>query len=105
MNNQEKLDALLSAISDIETFKDGSIRIQWKANVSHEVPGHLLQLASGLNVVKGSQVHFNPELSEAINQISFEDLKFEIDLAICEANPTQTTECQDCQKLLENQSE
>jgi hypothetical protein len=79
MNNDEKLAKLLSAIDDIETFDDGSIRIMWKANVSHDVPGHLITFAAGLNVITGKQVHFNPELSQAINQIAFADIQKECD--------------------------
>jgi len=82
MNNSEKLEKLLNAIDDIETFKDGSIIIRWTANVSHEVPGHLLNVVDGSVVLKGHQVHFNPELASAIKTINFNEIQEELDIAI-----------------------
>lgn len=82
MTNEEKLEALLSSIDEIEKFEDGSIIIRWKSNVAHEVPGHLLHLAEGSSILKGHQVHLNPGLVQAIETINFEKLQIELDNGI-----------------------
>lgn len=82
MTNQEKLEAILSAINEVETFQDGSIIIRWKANVAHEIPGHLVNLAEGSNILKGHQVHFNPGLVKSLESLDFKNLQTDLDEGI-----------------------
>lgn len=82
MDNNKKMQKFFDAIEDIEDFNDGSIIIKWKSNVSHQVPGHLINLADGLQIVKGKQVHFNPVLDNRLRDIGFEDLEEQIEEAV-----------------------
>lgn len=82
MDRETKIQKFFDAIEDIEDFEDGSIIIKWKSNVSHQVPGHYINIADGLQIVKGKQVHLNPVLSDYLKNISFDDLQQEVELAI-----------------------
>lgn len=85
MDEHIKLKKFLNAIDDIEDFEDGSIIIRWKGNVSHEVPGHLLNITEGSVILKGHQVHLNPELTECLKGVKFNKLQQELDRGIEEA--------------------
>ena len=82
MDRQTKIEKFFDAIEDIETFEDGSIVVKWKSNVSHQCPGHMINLADGLQIVRGKQVHLNPVLTDYLHNISFDNLQEEIDQAI-----------------------
>jgi hypothetical protein len=84
MDNATKLQNLLDAIDEVETFPDGSVRIKWCNNVYHEYPGHVLTVADGSVVLKGHQVHFNPELNASIKSIEFNDIQQSLDQAVAE---------------------
>lgn len=82
MNNQEKLEKLLNAISSVEDFEDGSIIIQWKSNVAHEVNGLMLFNSSDSCVVSGQQVHINPAISIPVTQMKHSEVNKELQLAV-----------------------
>lgn len=82
MENSKKLENLLNAIDEVQSFPDGSVRIKWKANVAHEIPGHNISYAEGSQVVKGYQVHLNPELEQSVRAISFNEIQQELDKAV-----------------------
>lgn len=82
MDNAKKLENLLNAIDEIETFYDGSVRIKWKSNVAHEIPGHIINCAEGSVVMKGYQVHLNPELNQSVQSIPFEEVQTELNKAV-----------------------
>lgn len=82
MDNSKKLENLLNAIDEVESFHDGSVRIRWKSNVAHEIPGHSISYAEGSQVVKGYQVHLNPELEHSVKAISFNEIQQELDKAV-----------------------
>ena len=86
MDNITKLDNLLRAIDEVETFPDGSVRIKWASNVYHEYPGHVINVADGSVVMKGHHVHLNPELSESIKTIEFQNVQTKLDEAVKESN-------------------
>jgi hypothetical protein len=88
MDDATKLNNLLKAIEEVELFPDGSVRIKWMANVSHEYPGHAINVADGSVILKGHQVHFNPELAQAITSIPFENVQNILDNGIEEAHKT-----------------
>lgn len=72
MTNEEKLNRLLSAIDNIEAQADGSIVIYWRSSVIHQVPGHTATFANGYQILKGKQIHFNPEMKYEIKPNSIE---------------------------------
>ena len=78
MNNNEKLKRLLNAIDNIEQFPDNSIIINWKSNVSHNVNGVHIINATGSQILKGYQIHLNPDLSKEIKTIQFEHIQTEL---------------------------
>jgi hypothetical protein len=57
---EEKLHSFLSAIDSIENFEDGSIIINWKSNVAHNVNGHLVTTSTQTQVQQGLEIHLNP---------------------------------------------
>jgi len=94
MTNEEKLNSLLNAINEVETFNDGSVIIRWKSNVAHEINGVNIINASGSQIISGHQVHMNPVLPVALKTIKFQDIQKQLDIAVYNTKRPKTTE--DC---------
>lgn len=61
---EQKLNSFFDAIKSIETQEDGSIVVEWKANVAHHVAGHLVTYTEKTQVQQGKEIHFNPNVGE-----------------------------------------
>lgn len=94
--NIDLINKFFSAIDDIEILPDDSIIIKWKSSVSHEIAGHSIVNASGYNVLKGYQVHFNPDLVNSLENTKLEDLHEEIKKSIDEKNKMIDQKTQSC---------
>lgn len=97
MEDSIKLNNLLKAIDEIETFNDGSIRIKWRSNVYHESPGHLINVADGSIVMKGYNVHLNPDLGESIKNLEFKDVQSKLDDGVSQASKSRSKKTLGCE--------
>ena len=74
----EKIKKFFEAIDDIETQSDGSIIINWKSNVAHNVNGHLITNTSEYNISLAKEIHLNPVWSKEIDHQVFSETQDEI---------------------------
>lgn len=82
MENSEKLTKLLNAIDSIEDTPDGSIIINWKSSVAHEVNGFMLFNSSDSCVMSGRQVHINPVIPMPATKMDHSVINKELQLAV-----------------------
>jgi len=73
-----KIKQFFEAINTIETQSDGSIVINWKSNVAHNVNGHLITNATDYNISFGKEIHLNPKWTKPLDNYNFAETEQEI---------------------------
>lgn len=73
-----KLENFFSAIDSVETSDDGSIIINWKSNVAHNINGHLVTNTTQLQVQQAKEIHLNPP---TVDDINFENIDEQISIS------------------------
>lgn len=73
-----KLENFFSAIDSVEKLDDGSIIINWKANVAHNINGHLVTNTTQLQVQQAKEIHLNPP---TVDDINFENIDEQISIS------------------------
>ena len=79
MTNHEKLERLLGSIDSVSSYPDGSITIHWKANVGHDIPGHLVNMCQQSLVNSAHQIHLNPDLVVPVLSVGYNNLQQKLD--------------------------
>ena len=73
-----KIENFFSAIDSVENLEDGSIIINWKSNVAHNINGHLVTNTSQMQVQQAKEIHLNPA---TIDDINFENINEQISIS------------------------